>query len=105
MLFYEFHIYAATHPEFQAETERLTQARYKVIAERGRGFLNEADTKMPMEQFVAVIDAMIDGLICQRHLTPSVVRDEVIMPPSWRLPEVGPRFRRHPSPNPSSEIS
>ncbi len=79
VLFYEFHIYAAAHPEFRAETDRLTQARYKAIAERWRGFLSEADTNMPMERFVAVIDAMIDGLICQRQLTPSVITDEVIM--------------------------
>jgi AcrR family transcriptional regulator len=79
VLFYEFHIYAATHPEFRAKTDRLTKARYKTIAERWRRYVSEADTKMPMERFVAVIDAMIDGLICQRQLTPTVVTDEVIM--------------------------
>ena len=79
VLFYEFQIYAATHPEFQAETDRLTQVRYKAVADRWRVFLSETDTKMPMERFVAIIDAMIDGLICQRQLTPSVISNEVII--------------------------
>jgi AcrR family transcriptional regulator len=79
VLFYEFHIYAATHPEFQARTDRLTQTRYKDIAKHWRPFISEVDTKMPLERFVAVIDAMIDGLICQRQLTPSVITDEVII--------------------------
>jgi AcrR family transcriptional regulator len=79
VLFYEFQIYAATHPEFRAEADRRTLERYKVIAERWRRCVDEADAKMPMERFVAVVDAMIDGLICQRVLTPSVMTDEVIM--------------------------
>jgi AcrR family transcriptional regulator len=78
VLFYEFQIYAATHPEFRAEADRRTRARYRVVAERWRRYVSEADAKMPMERFVAVIDAMIDGLICQRVLTPSVMTDEVI---------------------------
>jgi len=79
VLFYEFHIYAATHPEFRAEIERRTKARYEEIAKRWRAVISESDVKMPMEQFVAVVDAMIDGLICQRHLTPSVVTDDVVI--------------------------
>jgi AcrR family transcriptional regulator len=79
LLFHEFHIYAATHPEFRAETDRLTRAKYKAIAERWGRSISEADAKMPLEQFVAVINATIDGLICQRRLTPSVITDEVIM--------------------------
>jgi AcrR family transcriptional regulator len=78
VLFYEFQIYAATHPEFRAEADRRTRERYKAIAERWRRYVDEADAKMPMGRFVAVIDAMIDGLICQRVLTPSVMTDEVI---------------------------
>jgi AcrR family transcriptional regulator len=79
VLFHEFHIYAATHPEFRLQTERLTKSRYNAIAQRWRGFISESDTKMPMKSFVAVIDAMIDGLICQRQLTPSLITDEAIM--------------------------
>jgi AcrR family transcriptional regulator len=78
VLFHEFHIYAATHPEFRSKTERLTKARYRAIARRWRRFISEADTGMPIKSFVAVIDAMIDGFICQRQLTPSVVTDDVI---------------------------
>ncbi len=79
VLFFEFHIYAATHPEFRAETDRRTIARYRAIAQHWRRHISEADAKMPIERFVAVIDAMIDGLICQWMLTPSVVSDDVIM--------------------------
>ena len=79
VLFHEFHIYAATHPAFRAEMERVTRAKYQVIAERWRDFISEADIGMAMEPFVAVINATIDGLICQRRLTPSLVTDAVIM--------------------------
>ncbi len=79
VLFFELHTYALTHPDFRARTDRLTKAKYEAIAERWSGFLDEGQTGMPMEQFVALIDAMIDGLICQWRLTPSVMTDEVIM--------------------------
>jgi AcrR family transcriptional regulator len=79
VLFHDFHIYAATHRDFRGQADRQTKARYKVIANRWREFISEADTKMPMISFVAMIDAMIDGLICQRQLTPSLVTDDVIM--------------------------
>jgi AcrR family transcriptional regulator len=78
VLFHEFHIYAATHAEFRAETERRTRLRYRAIAGRWRDFISEADTRMPMERFVAVIDAIIDGLICQRRLTPGLIPDDAI---------------------------
>jgi AcrR family transcriptional regulator len=78
VLFHEFHIYAAIHPRFRAETERRTQAKYEAVAERWRCFLRESDTRMPMERFVAIVDALIDGLICQRRLTPQVLTDDVI---------------------------
>ncbi len=79
LLFHELHIHAATHPQVRAEIELRTTERYSAIAERWRAVMDEADTGMPMEQFVVLIDAMIDGLLCQKGLTPSLVTDEVIV--------------------------
>jgi hypothetical protein len=34
---------------------------------------------MPLDRFIVILDALIDGLIAQRFLTPSLVPDETII--------------------------
>jgi AcrR family transcriptional regulator len=85
VLFAEFQIYAQTHPQMQARVESGTAARVARLAGTWRMYFNEAEIGMPMEQFVVVIDALVDGLVAQWLLTPSIVTNETIVAAFERL--------------------
>lgn len=72
-------LYAATHPAFRTGMTRHTAASMVRVAERWRPFFRDADLPLPLNEFVVVIDAIIDGLLIQRAMTPSLVTDAIIM--------------------------
>jgi len=85
VLFTEFQRYVQTHPAFRAEVDKRTAGHLKIYAERYRPFFDEAALGMPIEHFIVLLDALIDGLIAQRFLTPSLVPDDLIIAAFERL--------------------
>jgi AcrR family transcriptional regulator len=78
-------LYAATHPSFRAAMTRHTRASMDRVAERWRPYFRDRDLPLPMSEFVVLIDAIVDGLLIQRALTPSLVTSDIIMAAFTRL--------------------
>jgi len=85
VLFSEFQRYVQTHPEFRAEIDALHRPLVRQYADRLRPFFDEAELGISLERFVVITDALIDGLILQRFLTPSLVPDDLIITAFERL--------------------
>ncbi|MFZ1992314.1 MAG: helix-turn-helix domain-containing protein [Alphaproteobacteria bacterium] len=81
----EYQRYVQTHPEFRAQVDAFYVQLVKQQADRMRPFFNEAELGMPLEQFLIIADALVDGLILQRFLTPSLVPDDLIIAAFERL--------------------
>jgi AcrR family transcriptional regulator len=85
VLFAEFQIYAQTHPQMRAKVEAGTAIRVSRLAEAWRAYISEADIGMRMEQFVVVIDALVDGVVAQWLVTPSLMTNDTIVAALERL--------------------
>jgi AcrR family transcriptional regulator len=70
--------YALTSADLRARVRDITAASYELGAEWLRTLGDERDLPMPPAQLVAVIHALIEGLVLQRILTPELFPDEVI---------------------------
>jgi AcrR family transcriptional regulator len=75
----EFQLYAETHEEMRIRLARITAEAVRQHAKKWLVFLPEAALPMPPDQFIIVVDALIDGLLFQHSLTPDLVTDEVIV--------------------------
>ena len=75
----DFQLYAATHPAFRARAGEQTERFVEHLTALWRPFFAEAELPVPMRDFVILIDAMIDGLLFQRALTPSLITDALIV--------------------------
>lgn len=75
----EFQLYAQTHEEMRVRLARITAQAVKQHAAKWMEFLPEQELPMPPEQFIVVVDALIDGLLLQQLVTPDLVTDEVIV--------------------------
>ena len=75
----EFQLYAETHEEMRIRLARITAEAVREHAKRWLVFLPEQDLPMPPEQFIIVVDALIDGLLFQHSLTPDLVTDALII--------------------------
>jgi len=74
----DLQLYMATHPERQRAITDWTEGMVELVMERWRPFFDDADLGMPLREFVILIDAIIDGLLIQRALTPRLVSDDLI---------------------------
>ena len=79
VLFADFQRYVQTHPDMQAEIERRTGENLAQAVEAWGAMFPPAQTGMPLERFIMILDALADGLIAQRLLTPALVPDETII--------------------------
>ena len=75
----DFQLYAATHPAFRERAARRTDRFVDEIAALWRPFFDDADLPLPFRDFMILIDAMIDGLLFQRALTPDLITDALIV--------------------------
>jgi AcrR family transcriptional regulator len=75
----DFQLYAATHPAFRERAAERTEHMVDELAALWRPFFDEAELPLPMRDFVVLIDALIDGLLFQRALTPSLITDALIV--------------------------
>ena|ERR1700722_19390360 len=73
-----FRAYALTHEEIRVRFRDAMAKGYDSGAAWLRTMVDEADLPMPVDLLVRVINAMIEGLMFQRFLTPELVPDEVI---------------------------
>jgi AcrR family transcriptional regulator len=69
--------YALTSPGLHARVREITAGSFQFGAEWLRTLGDERDLPMPPEQLVAVIHALIEGLVLQRMLTPELFPDDV----------------------------
>ena len=74
----DLQLYMATHPERQRAITNWTEGMVARVMDRWRPFFEDADLGMPFRDFVILIDAIIDGLLIQRALTPALVSDQLI---------------------------
>ena len=75
----EFQLYAETHEEMRIRLARITAEAVRQHAKKWLVFLPEEALPMPPEQFIIVVDALIDGLLFQHSLTPALVTDALII--------------------------
>lgn len=75
----EFQLYAETHEEMRLRLARITAEAVRKHANKWIEFLPRKELPMPPEQFIVVVDALIDGLLFQRSLTPDLVTDSLIV--------------------------
>lgn len=73
-----FRAYALTHEEVRGQFRDAMAKGYDSGAGWLRTVFDEADLPMPAETLVRVINALTEGLLFQRFLTPELVPDEVI---------------------------
>ncbi len=85
VLFTEFQRHAMTHPEFRDSVDARSREFARRAAKSLEPYFDEAEIGMPIERFVVILDAIIDGLIAQRFLTPSLVPDDLIIAAFERL--------------------
>lgn len=75
----ELQLYAQTHEDMRVRLARVTAEAVRQHAKKWMQFLPEDELPMPPEQFIVVVDALIDGLLLQHFVTPDLVTDEVIV--------------------------
>lgn len=75
----DLQLYAATHPAIREEITRMTIAMVDRVTERWRPYLDGPELPMPLRDFVIVADAVIDGLLIQRSMTPPLIPDALIV--------------------------
>jgi AcrR family transcriptional regulator len=68
--------YALTHEELRAQVLQTTTRAYEAGAAWLRSVAAEDELAMPPEMLVRVIQAVTEGLLFQRFLTPELVPDE-----------------------------
>ncbi len=73
-----FRAYALTHEEIRVRFRDTMAKGYDSGAAWLRTVVDEADLPMSVDLLVRVVNAMIEGLMFQRFLTPELVPDEVI---------------------------
>jgi AcrR family transcriptional regulator len=74
----DFQLYAATHPAFRERAAARTARFVDDLAERWRPFFEDAGLSVSMRDFIILTDAVIDGLLFQRALTPDLITDQLI---------------------------
>jgi len=72
-----FRAYALTHEEVRVGFRDTMAAGYDAGAAWLVTMVDEGDLPMPVDLLVRVINALIEGLVFQRFLTPELVPDEV----------------------------
>jgi AcrR family transcriptional regulator len=72
-----FRAYALTHEEIRIQLRDTLEKGYHGAAAWLRAVVAEGELPMPAETLVRVLNAMIEGLLFQRFLTPELVPDEV----------------------------
>jgi AcrR family transcriptional regulator len=70
--------YTLTNEELRAKVTEVTADSYAFGEEWLRSVTNEEDLPMPAHQLVRVLQALTEGLVFQRLLTPELIPDEVI---------------------------
>jgi AcrR family transcriptional regulator len=75
----EFQLYAETHEDMRIRLARITAEAVREHTKKWMVFLPENELPIPPEQFIIVVDALIDGLLFQHSLTPELVTDAVIV--------------------------
>jgi AcrR family transcriptional regulator len=75
----ELQLYAQTHEDMRVRLARVIAEAVRQHAKKWMQFLPEDELPMPPEQFIVVVDALIDGLLLQHFVTPDLVTDEVIV--------------------------
>ena len=73
-----FRAYALRHEEVRARFQETMATGYIVGATWLNESFREHELPMPADTLVRVINAMIEGLIFQRFLTPELITDDVI---------------------------
>jgi AcrR family transcriptional regulator len=73
-----FRAYALRHEEVRVQFRDTMQKGYDAGAAWLRTVVDQRDLPMPPDILVRVINALIEGLLFQRFLTPELVPDEVI---------------------------
>lgn len=73
-----FRAYALKHEEVRVQFRDAMAKGYDAGADWLRTVVDQRDLPMPPDILVRVINAMIEGLLFQRFLTPELVPDEVI---------------------------
>ena len=69
--------YAFSHPEVLARAREVTARSYADGAAWLQAVADEEGLPMPAQTLIAVIHALMEGLVLQRLLTPELVPDEV----------------------------
>ena len=87
-----FRAYALTHEEIRLRFRDAMAKGCDSGAAWLRSVVDEADLPMQVDLLVRVINAMIEGLMFQRFLTPELVPDEVIYAAFAALAVAGPRY-------------
>jgi AcrR family transcriptional regulator len=72
-----FRAYALTHEEVRVQFRDAMASGYDAGAAWFRAAVDESDLPMPAEVLVRVINALIEGLLFQRFLTPELMPDVV----------------------------
>lgn len=72
-----FRAYALTHEEIRTQVRDTMAKGYDAGAAWLRTVVDEGDLPMPVDMLVRVLNAMIEGLLFQRFLTPELLPDEV----------------------------
>ncbi len=75
----DFQLYVATHPEMVEAVTQRTGEMVDRLAQAWAPYFDEADLGMPIRDFVILTDALIDGLLIQRSMTPAIVSDDLIL--------------------------
>lgn len=75
----DFQLYVATHPEMVEAVTQRTGEMVDRLAAAWAPYFDEADLGMPIRDFVILTDALIDGLLIQRSMTPAIVSDDLIL--------------------------
>lgn len=73
-----FQQYTLTHEELRARLVEVNAAIYRWSEQSLLQVIPESALPMPVDQFVKVLHALIEGLLYLRFLTPELITDEVI---------------------------
>ena len=88
-----FHSYTLRHEEVRARVLESTKRSYRAFEDGVRALLPPEQRPIPVELLIPMVGALIDGLLLQRHLTPELITDQVILDAFDTLARVSPRER------------
>jgi AcrR family transcriptional regulator len=75
----EFLLYTITHAEMQALVAEMAARRLEHVRDHLLDFIDPAELRMSMEQFVILLEALAPGLVFLRIQAPHLITDQAVI--------------------------